>query len=146
LYVAVGLGGTLLTSTDASNWISPTVTWTTPSTLRGVAFGSPTVAGIVTPTFVAVGDGGALVTSTDNGATWTLASISGTAVNVNAVTYGHQFIAVGDLGSIFTSVDGVTWQAATSAATDNLYGIAFNPADPFGYGAVGAAGVNLSAF
>ncbi len=148
-YVAVGAGGTLLTSPDASTWT--VVNSNTSSTLRGVAYGVAltTVSGILTatPAFVAVGDGGALVTSTDGGVTWTLQSpMGGTTVNVNAVTYGHQFIAVGDVGNIFTSVDGVTWQAATSVTPANLHGVAFNLADPFGYSAVGAAGVNLSAF
>ncbi len=146
LYVAVGAGGTLLTSPDASAWT--VVSSNTLSALRGVAYGSPTVAGNVTPTYVAAGDGGALVTSINGGVTWTLqAPIGGTAVN--AVTYGHQFIAVGDGGSIFISVDGVTWQAATSvtpATTENLYAVAVKPADSFNYGAVGAAGVNLSTF
>jgi photosystem II stability/assembly factor-like uncharacterized protein len=151
-YVAVGAGGILLTSTDASNWT--VVNSNTSSTLRGVAYGTAltSVSGILTatPAFVAVGDGGALVTSIDGGVTWTLQSpMGGTTVNVNAVTYGHQFIAVGDLGNIFTSLDGVTWQAAmsvTPATTNNLYAVARNPADPYGYSAVGAAGVNLSAF
>jgi len=145
VYVAVGAGGTLLTSPDASVWT--VVSSNTSSALRGVAYGSPTVAGNVTPTYVAVGDGGTLVTSTNGGVTWTLqAPLGGTTMN--AVTYGTQFIAVGNGGSIFVSVDGVTWQAATSVTpgtTDNLNAVAFSPAGAR-YGAVGAAGANLSAF
>ncbi|MGB7541925.1 MAG: fibronectin type III domain-containing protein [Burkholderiales bacterium] len=147
LYVAVGASGTLLTSADASNWTLQAVTPSTASALRGVAYGSATVGGTATPLFVAVGDAGTLVTSPD-GVNWTLQSPIGSST-LNAVTFGHQFIAVGNGGSIFTSVDGVTWPAATSvtpATSSNLYGVAHNATDPYGYSAVGAAGVNLSAF
>ncbi len=59
-FVALGDGGTILTSTDGASWMMQTSGTT--STLNGVASG----AGI----FVAVGAGGTIVTST-TGSTWT---------------------------------------------------------------------------
>jgi hypothetical protein len=100
-------------------------------------------------TFVAIGAAGALVTSTD-GVTWTTRTPIA-ANSLSAVVYGTQFIAVGSGGGIFTSLDGITWNPAVSGTTNDLMALAFSPGVAsslldVGYVAVGAAGVNLTAF
>jgi photosystem II stability/assembly factor-like uncharacterized protein len=141
LYIAVGAAGTLLTSTD-------TITWTaknpaTSADLKGVAYGGYTISngiGSITPyTFAVVGTAGTLITSTDGGLTWVVQpAISG--INLNAITYGHQFIAAGASGTIYTSTDGMTWTLQTSGTTNDLFAIAHGR---FDYLATGSGGVNL---
>jgi hypothetical protein len=110
-FVAVGDGGTILTSPDG-------VTWTPRSSgitmlLIGVTYGSST--------FVAVGDGGTILTSPD-GVTWT-PKTSGITMLLIGVTYGSStFVAVGDGGTILTSPDGVTWTPKTSGTYSQLWG------------------------
>jgi hypothetical protein len=138
-FVAVGAGGTLLTSTDAVTWQSGPLTTTLD--LKSIAYGAGR--------FVAVGANGAVVTSTD-GVTWT----TGTPIAANslsAVVYGTRFVAVGSGGAIFTSADGITWAPADSGTTNDLNALAFSTGVQaslveIGYVAVGAAGVNLTAF
>ncbi len=102
-FVAVGTGGSILTSPDG-------VTWTqrnsgTKNRLPAVTFGNSQ--------FVAVGEAGTIVTSQD-GVTWTQRS-AGTSNYLYAVTYGNRhFVAVGggnagDKATIVSSSDGVTW-------------------------------------
>jgi len=141
LYVAVGAAGTLLTSSD-------TITWTakapaTAADLKGVAYGGYTVSagiGSVTPnTFAVIGTAGTLVTSIDGGITWVVQpAISG--INLNAITYGHQFIAVGAGGNIYTSTDGLNWQTQTSGTAIDLLAIAHGR---FDYLTTGMTGINL---
>jgi hypothetical protein len=139
LYVAVGAEGTLLTSSDGLTWqarSSPTSL-----NLKSIAYGAGK--------FVAVGASGTLVTSTD-GVTWT----AGTPIAANSfssVVYGTQFVAAGTGGGIFTSVDGVTWVPVVSGTTSDLNAVTFSfglasSLLNVGYVAVGAAGVNLTAF
>ena len=139
LYVAVGAKGVLLTSPDGATW--KLVASPTSLDLKSVAYGAGT--------FVAVGASGALVTSTD-GITWT-ARAPIAASSLAAVTYGSQFVAVGSGGSIFTSVDGINWQPAVSGTTNDLNAVVYSASLTatllrVGYAAVGAAGVNLTAY
>ena len=67
------------------------------------------------------------------------------------VVYGSRFVAVGTGGAIYVSTDGVTWQAAQSGTTNDLYAITFAASIAtntlaVGYTAVGAAGVNLTSY
>jgi predicted small lipoprotein YifL len=133
-YVAVGSGGTLLTSTDAVNWTVSTST--TSLDLKSVTYG--TNATTSTTLFVAVGASGALVASTD-GVTWT-AYGSLPVTSVNGITYGSQFVLVGDAGIIYTSTTGTSWQVQSSGASNNLKAVTHSPA---GYSTVGAIGTNL---
>ena len=93
---------------------------------------------------MAVGATGSLVTSIDGGVTWQVSPTLISTGNLNAVTYGHQFVAVGDLGVIYTSTDGLTWQLQTQtpASSQNLLAIAHGR---FDYSAVGAAGTHIYA-
>ena len=136
LWVAVGSGGAILTSPDAINWA--TVTSNTAADLKAVTIGVNANTG--TNLFVAVGAAGTIVTSPD-AVTWSVPPQVN--VNLNAVTYGRQFVAVGDVGAVLTSTDGANWQSQTSGTSANLNAVAPNGT---GYSAVGADGVDLSAY
>ncbi|HKS37568.1 MAG TPA: hypothetical protein VJW76_10290 [Verrucomicrobiae bacterium] len=93
-FLAVGSGGTILSSPDAATWTALNSSVT--SELRGVAWGQGT--------FVAVGDGGTILTST-NGSDW-VRQDSGVTVSLNDVCYANnQFVAVGENGTILQSTN-----------------------------------------
>ncbi|MGC9940877.1 MAG: hypothetical protein ABSE48_03535 [Verrucomicrobiota bacterium] len=99
-FVAVGSGGTILTSPDGNNWTLQTSH--TGSTLDGVAYGG----GL----FVAVGSGGTIVTSSD-GVTWT-ASTSGTPYVLAGVAYGDGVWAAVGQSIFLVSFNGIAWGSA----------------------------------
>ena len=148
-YVAVGAGGTVLTS-DAygTTWAtaiaasSPLPTYD----LKGVAYGSGVGTSgpgtNTTGTFVAVGVNGTMVTSTDGGLTWGVPTTSPipAGTQINAVTYGSQFVAVADDGSIYNSTDGVNWTQVVSPNSTHPYAVVHGLYD---YSAVGASGLNM---
>src|SRR5207248_235678 len=92
-FVAVGEGGTILTSTDANVW-TPRVSGTT-NWLHGLAYNADIGA------FVATGQGGVIVYSTD-GLSWTKLPVAGLTVELEAVaavgSYA-QFVAIGHGGT-----------------------------------------------
>ncbi len=98
LFVAVGDGGTILTSPEGATWsarASGTTTW-----LVGAAYANNQ--------FVVVGANGTLLTSAD-GLAWTVRA-SGIQARLNAVAFGNgRWLAVGENGSAVTSTDGVNW-------------------------------------
>ena len=139
-FVAVGAGGTIITSGDGGGWSASTSNVT--ADLRGVTYGVVAQAdGTTTNLFVAVGANGTVVTSPDAVVWTTLAPF--TNKNLRAVTYGGRFVAVGEGGAIFTSLNGVTWEERSSGVTANLNSVARQLS---GYTAVGDAGVNVSTF
>ncbi len=102
-WVAVGELGTILTSSDGTNWIrceSGVI-----DDLRGCAYGGSH--------YVVVGDFGTVLTSPD-GVSWTQ-QYPGTFYSLNGVTYANgQFVAVGEQTTILTSPDGVDWTPRSS--------------------------------
>jgi hypothetical protein len=172
-WVAVGDNGTILATDDATGvtgWTAVPVSGIS-TALRGVACTpnstpstTPNVpATTIVPLWVAVGDSGVLLNSTD-GHNWSVPAnfkINGTSVaafpgNVEKIIFGTQFVAIGDNGAIYTSLDGATWTTQSSNVTSNLYGIAQTPGAqvpngnfgvvPYGYSAVGAAGMTTFGF
>lgn len=117
IYVAVGDGGAIVTSTDGINWTERTSD--TGKNLHGIVYGG----GI----FAAVGGDfteGTILTSPD-GITWTGRS-SGTTETITGITYGNgTFVAAGIWGTILTSPDGITWTGRTSGTTAYLNGVTF---------------------
>ena len=136
-FVAVGNGGTILTSPDGVTWTSRTSG--DPRNFLSVTHGGGT--------FVAVGSSfhpsswpGMVYTSPD-GITWT-PQTSGAMNNLNDIVYdGSQFVAVGTNGTILTSPDGVTWTPQTSGTTQGLYGITYDGSQ---FVAVGNGGTILT--
>ena len=117
LFVAVGAGGTILISTDGSQWTpasSPT-----DADLRSVAFGKSVV--------VAVGEAGTILTS-GNGSDWTTRSVGGDADLEDVIFTGEKFVAVGgswNTGSaVLVSFDGLTWQAAETTESYMFHAVA----------------------
>lgn len=116
LYVAVGVGGTILTSTDFVNWTNRNTR--VEFRLAAVTHGKGR--------FVAVGfrprDKGVIVTSLD-GVNWSIQKL--TDDTLTAVEYVNGiFVAAGDTGIIRTSVDGLTWTQRREE-TLPLYAIAY---------------------
>lgn len=113
LFVVVGYGGLVATSTNASSW-----------TLRSL--GSTSDLGLMAVTyadgrFIAVTNSGKAYRSTD-GVTWTKATASAGALY--GVTYGNGvFVATG--GGFFTSPDAITWTRRPWSGATGFEDIAF---------------------
>ncbi len=136
LWVAVGAGGTLWVSADASTWA--TVNSGTTQDLKGVAsvknatYPNGIYSKSVTPadsySVVAVGNAGVVTQSALGLSGWTPQTL-GAGVNLNAIVASsaliptNQFMAVGDGGAAFTSPDGVTWTARTTTSSQHLIGL-----------------------
>ena len=100
-FVAVGSGGTILSSTDGITWTQPTSGTT--AGLNAVARGD----GL----FVAVGESGAILTSPD-AVLWTQQTATfhtSPPPALSGVGYGNGIYVVVGLGTIMTSPDGVRW-------------------------------------
>jgi hypothetical protein len=123
-YVAVGLAGTIVTSTDGITWTPRTST--TSSDLLGIAWSGMQ--------FIAVGANGTILTSPD-GVAWT-AQISGVSNSLRSVLWaGTQFVAAGSSvnissdAPILTSPDGVIWTLRASGLLGwDLWNIAWSGA------------------
>jgi hypothetical protein len=133
LFVAVGEGGTILTSADGATWTSRVSG--TAARLRAATAKSGTL--------IVVGQAGTVLTSPD-GVTWTSIP-SGITEGLRGVAASSSLVvAVGGqlTGRIWTSPDAVTWTEATlAAAAGTLRSIAF---DGTRFAAVGAAGSILT--
>ncbi|HEY3756786.1 MAG TPA: hypothetical protein VGL42_11610 [Opitutaceae bacterium] len=111
LFVAVGDGGTILTSPEGFHWVAQNSG--TSASLTGIAGGNALM--------VAVGQGGVILSSPD-GFTWTTRSSSGP--NLTSVAWWpNGYIAVGDGGAFATSPDGVVWTWGNVGAPVALYGV-----------------------
>ena len=154
-YLAVGAGGTVLTSPDMVGWevlSSPTtadlvgVTWTG---TRFVAVGEAGTV-LVSPDgqsfdlrqagvdrrlrdvasgpsgLLAVGDGGTVLSSADGDA-WE-ARVPGVSVDLSGVAWaGSRWVAVGDASTAVASEDGVAWERlATPSSAGDLHGVTWS--------------------
>ena len=110
-FLLAGARGTLLRSTNGTNWTSvglPAVT----NDLASLAC-SPTL-------LVAVGDGGTILTSL-NGTNWTRlppATIPTTNGLIRVRYLGTNFLATGENGTLLRSTNGVNWAALASGTTE----------------------------
>lgn len=131
--VAVGTGGTILTSTDGRAWTrrnSGTTGW-----LVGVTYEQGK--------FIVVGEEGLILTSTD-GIAWRRVRESGTIQRLNNVIYAlNRFVAVGERGTIVTSTDGETWTPRGSGVDTWLRGLVYQPFKPLPQGVPPRTGVNI---
>jgi uncharacterized delta-60 repeat protein len=111
--VAVGTGGTILTSNNGISWNqqpSGTTNW-----LLAVAYGQGE--------FVAVGDVGTILYSS-YGNTWNQVTVGG--ARLNGVAYGREiWLAVGEGGAVARSSDGVHWTAGNAGVSGWLRGVVY---------------------
>ena len=131
-FVAVGAGGTILTSSNGTSWTDRTganSTATSGADLNAVCYGNGM--------FMAVGAGGLVITS-PNGEAWT--KRTGASINLVAVAYGNgAFVALGKRmyeekttefpsgGYVFTSTnDGGSWNQTYYNAIFLLSGICYD--------------------
>jgi hypothetical protein len=123
-FVAVGDGGTILTSPDGVNWTEKSSGIT--AALNEVCYAKNF--------FVAVGEKGTVITS-PNGVTWTPRQ-TGTQGDLSSVIYANnKFIAVGgsyddsdaitQSPTILTSSDGIHWNSITTDSIGYLQDIAY---------------------
>ncbi len=113
-FVAVGIGGRVLRSTDGRAWV-PEYSGIT-NALNAVAFADRQ--------YVAVGNQGSILRSSD-GFFWVPAT-SGTTTNLNSVVRGSDnWLAVGDRGIALTSSNAVTWTASNTGVTNQLLQASF---------------------
>ena len=114
LYITVGEGGTILTSSDGYSWEradSGTRDW----------LGDVTHGGNL---YIVVGEKGIILTSA-NGQSWERTG-SGSDVVLRGVTYGDEmYVTVGDEGAILTSYDGYSWERVDSGTEARLYDITY---------------------
>ena len=111
-FVAVGSGGSVLVSSNATDWTPQTSG--TSDDFSAVTFGD----GV----FAAVNPTGEIFTST-NGTSWQL-QFSDSAKSFAAITWsGGQFVTVGADGVILTSTNGLSWAAQNSGTNASLAGI-----------------------
>lgn len=133
VYVAVGVVGALLSSSDGVTW-TPSVNPAPAYDLNAVTF----YGGV----YVAVGSGGVILRSTD-GIHWKQQAIGVTTNDLYAITNnGGQagFVAVGAGGTILASANGTSWNAKASGTSNTLYGINYGVISGSGeYVAAGAA-------
>ncbi len=122
-FVAVGWGGTILTSPDGITWTQQQSGLT--QRLSGITWGGSQ--------FVALGWGyedfagyrATIITSPD-GITWTK-RILNFEEELNGITWsGNQFVAVGWDGTILTSHDGITWTKRCSGKWNDLWGVTWS--------------------
>lgn len=130
VFVAVGTGGTILTSPDGAEWTaqsSGTNVW-----LVAVNY----CDGL----YIAVGDQGTILTSPD-AVNWTLQVQGGARLNAVAQVPGSDWIiAVGQDGAALTSNDGVHWSTENLGTTDWVHGLYVTADAPYSVTAVGQAG------
>jgi len=113
VFIAVGNGGSIITSQDGINWTVRNSGTT--DNLNSIAYNN----GV----YVAVGAGGRIVRSTD-GINWSSATVSGISVSLTDIaTDSNIFIAVATDGYTTRSTDGINWINSSSAVlgtTTNL--------------------------
>ncbi|HYF96312.1 MAG TPA: S-layer homology domain-containing protein [Symbiobacteriaceae bacterium] len=113
-YVAVGYGGTIVTSADGKEWTLRPY-WRRAS-LFAVAAGNGR--------YVAVGDQGTIMTSSD-AATW-VAAKAATTFPLLGVAYGESgFVAVGTGGQAVRSADGLRWEESKTGASEPLRDVTY---------------------
>lgn len=123
-FMAVGNGGTILSSTNGADWVSQNSGTT--NNLYGIVYAN----GI----FVAVGQG-PIRTSAD-GVNWS--GHSAPLSTLYGITYGDGlFVAVGANGNIGTSTNGTNWVAQNSGTTATLHAITYADGMFAGVGSVG---------
>jgi hypothetical protein len=154
MFVAKGSAGIVLTSTDATNWVSqydsleiPSLSFANGHFIKQLRSGinrriETSVDGtnwiqsasslpddlskviFAGNKYMGVGRGGVIFTSPDT-VSWTTQN-AGTTNDLSQVVYGNgKFMAVGSVGTILASTNGINWTPQNSGTTNDLYCINF---------------------
>ncbi|HEX2612018.1 MAG TPA: hypothetical protein VHO02_00300 [Fibrobacteria bacterium] len=123
-FVAVGMNGTILTSSDGVTWSKQGF---------GIWRSVETVAVSDSGRLVAMMSDGVLLLSSD-GLEWTEPPTDSTVrfasdivwMNLSSDSGGGQFVAVGYDGKTATSPDGISWTVRPSGLTGDLYSVAWS--------------------
>jgi hypothetical protein len=130
LYVAVGPGGRISTSPDATTWTTRT---------SGVVLGFNGAA-YGFGKYWACGNTGTLVSSSD-GTTWSTVSLGTTADLYRVRFLNGQLVIVGQTGTLITSSDGTSFTTRTTGVTTQLRDVTFAAST---YVAVGLGGTIIT--
>ena len=115
-WMAVGAGGTVLTSADGATWTAQASGST--ADLKAVGALATYLNGATTYTYVVAGQNGTILKSSDLLA-WTTQTANTTA-NFNDLSSLGQFTLVGSNGTVLTSTDGTTWTRQTTNVNTEL--------------------------
>lgn len=120
--VAVGVGNTIISTSNAGNSWTPRTVTAPVVHLKGVAFSSPTVAWIV-------GDDETILKSVDGGVSWTVISSNGTMdysdIQFATPQVGYIVGGLGDNGVVKRTIDGgATW--STIPVNKEMYAVHAN--------------------
>lgn len=116
-FVAVGMGGLILTSPDGETWTVRNQSKSGENSLMTVVYGNGT--------FVAAGVDGTIWTSPD-GESWTKNPESLSYANICEIIYANgTFVMVGEYGNIWTSTDGNNWTHQSSGTANDLNSVVF---------------------
>ena len=121
LYIAVGLSGTALLSTDhGATWQGGSVPLGGGQDFEDVTFGNGQ--------FVAVTSGGS-IWKTTNGTSWGRVLIGSGSLNSIAYTT-YEYVAVGGAGRVLRSFDGLYWRPSDAATSSALNVVMYDPTGP----------------
>jgi photosystem II stability/assembly factor-like uncharacterized protein len=117
-FIAVGHEGTVLISTNGTDWQDRSLP---------AGYGRFLKSGASSlDKLVVIGAFGAVYASNDNGLTWTSPE-SGTDHHLTAITWtGSEFVVVGEEGTVLYSADGNDWTVKPTQYNDVLFS-----ADPY---------------
>ena len=148
MFVVVGDGGALYSSTDigsslsnGNNWVAANSNPATSTNFRGATFDAALVK------YLAAGSGGVILQSLD-GTNWTSTNNSAYTNDLYAIANNgaSTIVATGATGTILTSQDGgATWATQTIAGTPALNGVTYGytSSGVYRFVAVGAGGTLL---
>jgi hypothetical protein len=123
LYVVVGFDNslpTVLTSSNARNWVQEPPTPSNSERLYGISYGDAE--------WVAIGDTGVILTTTEPVSRVWEAQASGTSANLRDIIYNGTdlYVVVGVGGLIITSPDARVWTSSPSGTNVDLVGVEYD--------------------
>lgn len=121
--IAVGLGGTIIKSTNGVDWTI--CSWGRTNDLCGIGYNPSTNR------FIAGSLGGYILKSDDDGATWSESQISGINIYEIACDGGNTWVIGTDNRVRRSTDDGVTWSGNISAGFAEAQGLIWNGSNFF---------------
>lgn len=121
LFVAVGNGGTILTSADGVNWTQQLAPPN--ANLAAVTYGLGMFAAVGIDSS---GSSANVILTSADGTSWTQVLGGLGTAGLNAVTFGGgEFVAVGTAGNNLSSSDGIVWTPGSNSITGSAFGVVY---------------------